>query len=333
MAIILDGMGSDDYPEPEILAAITAAETLNEEILLVGNQSILEPKLKLATGKTLPIRIVHAPDVVEMSDKPVAATQGKPQNSMAVGLTLLQEGQGEAFITAGNTGGAFFNAVKILRRFEGLNRPALATTIPTRKGKCVFLDMGANADCRPEFLLDFAIMGSVYSEYVMKVRKPCIGLLANGEESGKGNTLVREAHILLKNADINFYGNVEPKEVFKGEVDVVVTDGFTGNIFIKNSEAIAKFILDVIKEKLTSSLRGKIGGLLIKPSLKGLLKLMDPAEVGAGILLGVNGNVFIGHGRSDARALVSAIRNSRNVIESRLLDNLKQAIQSRLASK
>jgi glycerol-3-phosphate acyltransferase PlsX len=331
MAIILDAMGSDTYPEPEIEAAIIAAETFGEEIILVGNQDLIAPKLAAALqGKKVPVRIHHAPDLVEMSDKPVAGTQSKPLNSMAVSLELLKQGEASAFVTAGNTGAAFFNAIKILGRFEGLKRPALLTTIPTRKGKSVFLDMGANADCRPEFLVEFAVLGSVYAEIVMKIDKPRIGLLANGEESGKGNNLVRETHVLLKQCKLNFCGNVEPKEVFKGEVDVVVTDGFTGNIFIKDSEAVAKMIMDIIKDKLMSSIRGKIGGVLVKPSLKSLLKIMDPAEVGAGLLIGVNGYVFIGHGRSDSRSLVSAIRNTRQIVQSGLLVNLKKAIQERL---
>jgi glycerol-3-phosphate acyltransferase PlsX len=249
---------------------------------------------------------------------------------MAVGLGMVRDGKAEAFVTAGNTGGAYFNAVTILRRIPGISRPALSAFIPNRKGRCVFLDTGANADCRPEFLLEFAVMGSVYAQKVLGIKSPKVGLLANGEEAGKGNELIKGAYPLLQSSGLNFYGNVEPKEVYAGNVDVLVADGFSGNVFLKTSEAVAKFITDLLKEGISSSIVTKIGYLLAKPAFKVLKTKMDPAEVGAALLLGVNGLVFIGHGRSDARALVSAVKLARNTIKADLLSSMKAEIQERI---
>lgn len=330
MAIVLDAMGSDEYPVPEILAAIQLKQELGENVILVGKKELIERKMaELNLGK-IPLDIVDAPDVVEMTDKPVDSARKKPNNSMAVGLGMVRDGKAEAFVTAGNTGGAYFNAVTILRRISGISRPALSAFIPNRKGRCVFLDTGANADCRPEFLLEFAVMGSVYAQKVLGVKSPKVGLLANGEEAGKGNELIKGAYPLLHASGLNFYGNVEPKEVYAGNVDVLVADGFSGNVFLKTSEAVAKFITDLLKEGISSSFINKIGYLLAKPAFKVLKTKMDPAEVGAALLLGVNGLVFIGHGRSDARALVSAVKLARNTIKADLLSSMKAEIQERI---
>ena len=250
---------------------------------------------------------------------------------MAVGLELVRKGEASAFVTAGNSGAAMFNAVKILRRMQGIIRPAMVTTIPTRKGRCAFMDTGANADCRPEFLLEFGVMASIYAEKMLGFSNPRLGLLANGEEAGKGNQLTRETYPLLEKSGLNFIGNVEPKEVFGGHADAVVTDGFSGNIFIKASEAVAKFITDLLKEEISASPIRKLGYLMAKPAFASLKNKMDPAEVGAAMLMGVNGYVFIGHGRSDSRALVSAIRLARQAVQSGMLDTLPSQIQKRLS--
>ncbi|NPV76903.1 MAG: phosphate acyltransferase PlsX [Anaerolineae bacterium] len=330
MRIVLDGMGSDRFPEPEIQASLEATELFGEEIILVGNKELLEPQLKAMNHKNLPVRIVHAPDTVEMTDHAVESASNKPLNSMAVGLELVREGEASAFVTAGNSGAAMFHAVKVLRRMQGIIRPAMVTTIPTKKGRCAFMDTGANADCRPEFLLEFGVMASIYAEKVMGISNPRVGLLANGEEPGKGNQLVRDAYPVLEKSGLNFIGNVEPKEVFNGYTDVVVADGFTGNIFIKTSEAVAKYITDLLREEIGASSLRKLGYLLAKPAFANLKKKMDPAEVGAAMLMGVNGYVFIGHGRSDSRALVSAIRLARQAVQNKILESLPQMVQERL---
>jgi len=332
MPIVLDAMGSDSYPDPELQAAVDAAELLKEEIILTGNQGLIETKLKTLNVNNLPITIHHAPDVLEMGDKAVASAMKKPNNSMAIGMGIVKNGGAQAFVTAGNTGAAFFSAVQTLKRLPGISRPALTTPIPTKNGRFVFLDTGANADCRPEFLVEFAVMGSVYAEKVLGINNPRVGLLSNGEEAGKGNQLVKDAFPILEKSGLNFIGNIEPKEAYEGHVDVVVADGFTGNVFIKTSEAVAKLITDILREEISASFSRKIGYLLVKPGFRKLKSLLDPGEVGAAILLGVNGLVFIGHGRSDARALTSAIRLAQQAVKANLLDALRSAIQDKLAN-
>jgi glycerol-3-phosphate acyltransferase PlsX len=330
MAIVLDAMGSDDYPSPEILAAIRLKKEFHEDVILVGNKEIIQSKLSELNPENIALTIVDAPDVVEMTDKPVDSARKKPNNSMAVGLNLVKDGKAEAFVTAGNTGGAYFNAVTILRRIPGISRPALSSFIPTKKGRSVFLDTGANADCRPEFLLEFAVMGSVYAHTVLGIASPKVALLSNGEEAGKGNELVKATYPLLQSSGLNFYGNVEPKEVYAGLIDVLVADGFSGNVFLKTSESVARFITDLLKESISSRFLSKLGYILAKPAFNILKTKMDPAEVGAAMLLGVNGLVFIGHGRSDARALVSAVKLARNTIDAHLLESMKTEITNRL---
>jgi len=329
MRIILDAMGSDDHPAPEIQAAIKASSLFDDEIILVGHQDRIR-ELMPSDGQPAKFRIVHAPETLEMTDKPAENARRKAQNSMAIGMDLIKTGEADAFVTAGNTGGAMANALFHLGRIRGVKRPALTALFPVRGGRCVVLDIGANADCKPEYLLQFAIMGSIYAEKVLHIVNPKVGLLSNGEEAGKGNELIKETHPLLINSGLNFIGNVEGKELFGGQADVVVADGFTGNILLKSSEAVAKLITDVLRQELTSTLRTKAGALLAKPAFASIKKMMDPAEVGAAPLLGIDGLVFVGHGRSDARALVSAIRVARQSVEVGLLPALKDAIQERL---
>ncbi len=329
MSIVLDAMGSDEFPVPEILAAVEL-NRLGEPVLLVGKKELIENKCKELNIDSKTLDIVDAPDIVEMTDKPVESFRKKPNNSMAIGLSLVKENKAEAFVTAGNTGAAFFNAIKILDRLPKISRPALAAIIPVKTGKCVFMDTGANADCRPDFLLEFAVMGSVYAGKVFNLSSPSVGLLSNGEESGKGNQLVKDAYPILESSGLNFYGNIEPKEIYAGKVNCVVTDGFSGNVFLKTSEAVGKMITDLLKVNISSRFLSKIGYLLAKPAFVGLKKMMDPSETGAAILLGVNGLVFVGHGRSDARALVSAVKLARSTIKSGFMSAMKDEIQSRL---
>jgi glycerol-3-phosphate acyltransferase PlsX len=250
---------------------------------------------------------------------------------MAVGIDLVKNGQAQAFVTAGNTGGALATAYFRMGVIPGVERPALSALFPVKDGFCVVLDVGANPECRPEHILQFAVMGSAYASKVRGVANPRLGLLSNGEEAGKGNELVKDAYPLLEASGLNFIGNVEGKELFNGEADVVVTDGFTGNVLLKGSEAVAKLLIDILRQELTSSLRTKVGALLAKPAFTGVRRMLDPAEVGAAPLLGIDGLVFVGHGRSDARALLSAIRTARQAVQADLLNALQSAIQERLA--
>lgn len=333
MKIVLDAMGSDGHPDPEIQAAISASSLFGDEIILVGNEEIIKPKLSNQNTGNARISVVHAPDMLDMGDKAVESSRKKPLNSMAVGLDLVKSGEAQAFVTAGNTGAAMFNGLRKLGRIKNVQRPALTALFPVKNGHCVVLDIGANVDCRPEFLLQFAIMGSVYAEKVLKIQSPRVGLLSNGEEAGKGNELVKGAYPLLAEAGLNFIGNVEGKELFGGQADVVVTDGFTGNILLKSSEAVAKFLVDILKEELMASMKTKVGALLAKPAFAQLKKAMDPGEVGAAPLLGIDGLVFVGHGRSDAHALTNGLRVAHEAIEADLLAALQSNIQDRLSDQ
>ena len=325
MRIVLDAMGSDHYPDPEVQAAVTATQKFGDEILLVGDENILKPKLE-ALGDSGKVKIIHAPEVLEMTDKPAASARGKAQNSMAVGMDLVKSGEADAFVTAGNTGGAMVNGLFRLGRIRGVKRPALTGVFPTRSGQCVVLDIGANADCKPEYLLQFALMGAIYAEKIYKVQNPRVALMSNGEEAGKGNELVKAAYELLENSDLNFVGNVEAKEVYGGQVDVVVTDGFTGNVFLKTSEAVARFMTGLLKDELMSSTITKIGAALAKPAFDTLRSTMNSDEIGAIPLLGLDGLVLVGHGRSNASALVNAVQAARNAVETDLLGAVREGI-------
>lgn len=331
MRIILDAMGSDTHPDPELQAAVEASREFGEEISLVGPADLLRERLKKNFGNPSNVRVIHAPEVIEMTDKPAENARRKAQNSMTIGMELIKSGDGDAFVTAGNTGGAMATALFTLGRIRGVKRPALTALFPVKGGHCVVSDIGANAECKPEYLVQFAIMGSIYAQKVLGVPSPRVGLLSNGEEAGKGNMLVKETFPLLANSGLNFIGNIEGKELFGGMVDVVVTDGFTGNVLLKSSEAVAKLLVDVLRQELMSSLQTKIGAALARPAFNVLKKMMDPAEVGAIPLLGIDGLVFVGHGRSDARALVNAIRVARQAVGADLLKALREAIQEKLS--
>ena len=336
MRIVLDAMGSDKYPEPDVAGAVMAAREYGLEIILVGDEKVVRPALAAHQPGQLPISVVHAPEMLTMQDKGLAlalkAKKKTARNSMAIGLDLVKQGQAQAFVTAGNTGAAAATAYFRLGTLPGVERPALAPAFPTRQGTCVVLDIGANPDCKPENLLQFGIMGSLYAEKVRRVTQPRVGLLSNGEEGGKGNQLVRETYPLLMASGLNFIGNVEGKEVLAGKADVVVTDGFTGNILLKSSEAVAALIIDTIREKITTaSPLVKLGGLLVRPALQSLRKLLDPSEEGAAPLLGINGLVFIGHGRSNALAIKNAIRVARQAVEANVLAAISDDVARRLA--
>jgi phosphate acyltransferase len=331
MAIILDAMGSDKYPDPEIEGAITAANLIKNDIILVGDENLIAPKLNSISPNHPGISIVHAPEVVDMWDKPVESAQKKPNNSMAIGIRLVKEGKDNAFVTAGNTGGAMFNALRGLGRIKGVQRPALSAIFPTQKGHCIVADIGANADCRPEFLQQFAIMGSIYAQNILMKTNPRVGLLSNGEEAGKGNQLVKDSFILLSESKINFIGNVEPKELFAGDVDVVISDGFTGNVLVKTSESVAKMITEVLKEELMHSFLTKLGSLLAKSAFINIKRLIDPSEIGAVPLLGIDGLVFVAHGRSDSKEIESSILLADSAIKSGLMNELKINIAENLS--
>ena len=326
MRIVLDAMGSDKFPDPEVQAAVKAAELWGDEIILTGNKDLLTRKLKSFNINNAPVRIIDAPDMFKMDDKISAGKLRRLQTSMGVGMDLLKNGEADAFVTAGNTGGAMATGLTRLGRIRGIKRPALSVLLPVKDGNCVFADIGANTVCKPIHLLQFAKMGSQYAEKAMGISNPRVGLLSNGEEEGKGNDLVKETFPLLKDSGLNFIGNVEGKELFGGEADVVVTDGFTGNILIKSSEAVAKLLMDILKEELMATPIRKLGALLAKSAFGGVKKKMDPREIGAAPLLGLDGLVMIGHGRSDEKALLNAIKSARQAAKANLIEEIKASL-------
>lgn len=334
MRIVLDAMGSDTCPEPELEAAVEAARLFGDEIIFVGPIESLGPRLQALGASNGSIRLVDATETISMSDKGMGlalkAKRWNSKTSMAVGIDLVKSGEADAFVTAGNTGGAMTTAYFRLETIPGVDRPALAATFPVKNGYCIILDIGANPDCKPEHLFQFAIMGSIFANKARGIDNPRVAILSNGEEGGKGNELVRNTYPLLVNSGLNFIGNVEGKELFAGEADVVVTDGFTGNILLKSTEAVAKLIMDILRQQLKSNLISMIGGSLAKPSLVKIRAMLNPDEYGAAPLLGVNGLVFIGHGRSNAHALVSAINAARASVEANVLGSIRTAIQESL---
>jgi phosphate acyltransferase len=333
--IVVDAMGSDEHPIPDVLGSVDAAREYAVEVILVGDESRIKPILASANPGTLPIRILHAPEMLTMEDKGVAlalkARRPNAKNSMAVGIDLVKNGEADAFVTMGNTGACLATAYFRLGVIAGVDLPTLAVAFPSATGSFILVDLGANPDCKAENLLQFAIMGSIYAEKVRGLKNPRVGLVSNGEEEGKGNHLVKETIPLLKASGLNYIGNVESKEVIGGKVDVAVMDGFTGNVFVKTSEAVAKLLTDKIRETITSGgLITKIGGLLIKPAMGSVRKVLDPSEYGAAPLLGVNGLTFIGHGRSNARAVQVAVRVAKEAVEAKVLDAMKSAIEESL---
>jgi len=333
--IVVDAMGSDEHPTPDVVGGVQAAREYGVEIILVGDEALIQPALDTQNTQGLQIRIVHAPEMLTMEDKGenlvLKARNREAKNSMAVGIDLVKNHEADAFVSAGNTGAGMVTALFRLGRIRGVDRPALAPIFPTATGTCVVLDIGANPDCKPENLYQFGILGSIYAEKVRGVKNPKVGLVSNGEEEGKGNELVKGATPLFKASKLNYFGNVEGKEVIGGKVDVAVTDGFTGNVMLKTSEAVGKLIVEEIRETIKNgNILTKLGGLLVRPALGSIKKLLDPSEQGAAPMLGIDGLVFIAHGRSNDTAIKNAIRVAKHAVDVKVLDAMKSAIEESL---
>lgn len=327
MNIALDVMGGDHGPGVVIEGAVSAAREFGVKITLIGQQDAIEENLKQYNTSGLDLPVVHAPDVIEMTDKPTSVIKAKPKSSMVMASRMVRSGEAQAFVTPGNTGAAMACGILIIGRIKGVRRPALLTPFPTRFGACVVLDVGANPDVRPEHMQQFAVMGSQYSRHLMNVENPRVCLLSNGEEAGKGNQLVIAAYELLQTTPgINFQGNTESQDVIDGKVDVVVTDGFSGNIFLKTAEAAGSSLQEIMREELTSTLISSIGMLLSKKALKRIRSRIDNSEYGGAALLGLSGMEIVAHGKSQANAINSALRFAKLGIESQLIDQIKNGI-------
>lgn len=306
--VALDAMGGDQAPGEVVKGAILAARELRIPVLLVGPRDLVAAEIMRQRGNDLPIEVVDAPEAIDMAAHPVQAVRRHPGASMNVAVRLVKERRAGAFVTAGNTGAAMVAALFGLGRLPGVERPALATVFPTAKGQCLILDVGANADCRPVHLQQFAAMGERYARLVLGIPRPRVGLLSNGEEETKGNALVLEAHPLIAALDVDFIGNVEGKDVPRGQADVVVCEGFVGNVLIKFAEGIGEFTFGLLRQEFTASPVGLVGAFLLRPALRRIKHRVDYEEYGGAPLLGVDGVAIVAHGRSRARAIRNAIR-------------------------
>ncbi len=327
--IALDAMGGDNAPADIVKGAVLAARDLSLRVALVGRPDAIDAELARLGERPDSITVVPASEVIEMDEQPAQGARHKKDSSIVVGLRLLKQGRADAFVSAGNTGAVMAAAIMYLGRIRGIERPPLVAPLPLSGRLSLLLDAGANADCKPQYLLQWAQMASAYMERVWKVGRPRVALLNIGEEESKGSTLAQETYALLAASGLNFIGNVEGKDITKDAADVIVTDGFTGNVVIKTMEGMADFIMQQIRGAIRSRPWYVLAGAALLPAFAGVRKKMDYREYGAGPLLGVNGLVFIGHGRSDARAIVSALRVAREAVRSGTLDALRQTAPGR----
>jgi phosphate acyltransferase len=330
--IALDAMGGDYAPSVAVEGAVAAAREFGIQVILVGQRDEVQRELDKHDTSGLSLPIVHAEEVVGMQEHAATALRQKRGSSIAVGIKMVHDREADGFVSAGNSGAVMAFALFGLGRIEGIDRPALGTVFPTTTGKCFVIDAGANVDCKPEYLRQFAIMGSAYLERVLGVPNPRVALLSNGEEETKGNSLVLESIPLLRAAPINFVGNVEGKDIPHGAADVIVTDGFAGNVVIKLSEGLAAALFDIIKTELTASFTSKLAALVLKPAFRRVRRRLDYAEYGGAPLLGVKGVAIIAHGRSNALAIKNAIRVARQAVDQKLVDAIRSGVTAGAAA-
>jgi glycerol-3-phosphate acyltransferase PlsX len=327
ITIALDAMGSDSAPRPEVEGAILAAREFGVRVLLVGQSAVLKAELGRHAKRGAEIEIVAASEVITMDDAPLQAYRKKKDSSMHVAARLVKSGGAQAMVTAGNTGAAMATARFLLGMLPSVDRPALAAPFPTaRGGTSVWLDVGANVDSRPAHLVQFAVMGENYYRAIFGTRRPRVGLLSIGEEETKGNELVRETFSRLKKTSLNFVGNVEGKEIFAGDVDVIVCDGFIGNVALKISEGVAHHIGGMLKKALKSTLSAQFGALFSRGAFQEFKKQIDYSEYGGAPMLGVRGVTVIGHGRSNANAIKNAIRVATELVRSKVSEKIEEEL-------
>ncbi len=316
--IAVDSMGSDNAPFSEVEGAVMAARAYKVAVILVGKESLLAPLLKEAGGGGLPIEIRNATEVVAMDESPVAALRKKRDSSIRVAADLVRDGLASGLVSAGNTGAVMATSKMVFGTVPGVDRPALSTVLPTLKGHAVLLDVGANIACKPHHLIQFAVMGHLFSKKIIGVASPRVGLMSVGEEECKGNDLTKEVHRELKRLKLNFIGNVEGRDLYNGRADVIVCDGFTGNVALKTSEGLIEAVLKLLREELSRNLQAKLGALLSQQSFKRLKKRLDYSEYGGAPLLGLRGATIICHGRSSANAIKNAIRVAKEFSDNQV---------------
>lgn len=327
MKIIVDAMGGDNAPEEIVRGVIEAKAELNIDITLVGNKSQIEKILVNQKVNINDYEIVNADEVIINNESPTMAIRRKKNSSLVIGMNLLKQGDGDAFISAGSTGAVLAGGLFILGRIKGIDRPALAPILPGKNGPFLLIDAGANAECKVKNILQFAIMGSIYTNNALKIKNPSVGLVNIGSEEEKGTEFTKQCYEHLKQMNLNFTGNIEGREIPKGITNVVLCDGFTGNLILKMYEGVAETIFDILKEEIISTTRGKIGGLLLKPVFKKFKKEFDYTEHGGAILLGVNKTVIKAHGSSNAKAIKNAVRQAMECVSNDVVGKIDKEIE------
>ena len=325
--VALDAMGGDRGPEVTVEGAVAAARELGSTVILVGNEAVLRDHLARHDVRGLAMTVRHAPEAVEMGENPMSALRKKKHSSIRIGLEMVKKGEAEAFVSAGNTGAVMATALVVLGPLPGVERPAIAVVVPTITHQAVLLDVGANVDCKPRHLLQFAIMGNVYARDILGQTRPRVGVLSIGEEESKGNELSREAFKgMEEEPSLNFIGNVEGRDVFSGIADVVVCDGFIGNVALKISEGLVETIFSLLREELKKDLRARAGSFLLVPTFRRFRRRIDSSEYGGAPLLGVNGVCMISHGRSTGKAIRNAIRAAEGCVNSQVIAHIREGV-------
>lgn len=323
MRIAVDAMGTDNHPQADVEGAVMAARALNETMILVGLPALIEAELQKHNTMGLNIEIKAANDAISMLDKPAEVVRGKPNSSMHVGMRMIKEGEADAFVGAGNTGAMLAIAIKQIGRIRGVKRPAISAVGELVGNLVTLVDVGANTDTKLEWLVQFAIMGHIHASTVLNVKSPRVGLLSNGEEDTKGNQLIKDAHAPFADLPINFIGNIEPIDLLTNRVDVIVMDGFVGNILLKTYEAAIATVGKLLKENLTQDIRGRAGAALARPYLRKTIRALDPTQYGGAPLLGIDGVVIIAHGGSSALVMRNAIERARDAVQANLIEHIK----------
>lgn len=326
MRIVIDAMGGDNAPVATVKGAVEAVKSYDIDVILTGNESIIGEQLAKYDYAREKIEIVHCSEIITNEDKPVSAIREKKDSSMVVALKLVKEKRADAIVSAGNTGALLAGGLLILGRIKGIDRPALAPPYPTTDGMSVLIDGGANSDCKPRNLLEFGIMGSIYAEKVLEIKKPSVCIVNIGIEEEKGSEIVKEAHKLCKNGPFNFKGNIEARDIPAGYADVIVCDGFTGNVILKLTEGLADSIFRLLKEEFVKNTLRKIGASLLKSGLKDFKGRFDYTEYGGAPFLGVKGVLIKAHGSSDAKAVKNAIKQGIKFIENNVIDDIAEKI-------
>lgn len=319
MRIALDAMGGDYAPRETILGAIQAHKEYGIDVILTGPEETIQKELANLSASMGGLSICHCSQVIGMDESPTEAVRQKGNSSIVVGLDLVKRGEAAAFVSAGNSGAIMAASVLNLGRIRGIERPAIGTVYQTETTPSILLDAGANVECKPSYLVQFAHMGASYMKKVFQVSSPRVAILSNGSEEGKGTALTKESYSLLRESGLNFTGHIEGQDIFKGVVDVVVTDGFTGNVALKVAEGVGQAIINSILEAIASRPQYKLGALLLRPALKSVVKKLDYAELGGAPLLGINGIVMIAHGRSNAKAIKNALLEARQCAEKDII--------------